>query len=97
MSEHDDEIDTLLKRFIQTVAVLTPERRMQCLKTLTDISECYVDANDKQAVILILEDIAIGVTSINTSFEEASEIVQSVASMFWHTQKDLATAREGSH
>lgn len=97
MSEHDDEIDALLKRFIQTVAVLTPERRMECLKTLTDISECYVDAFDKRAVVLILEDITLNATSINASFEEASEIVQSVASMFWNTQKDLETAREGSH
>lgn len=95
--DHDDELDALLKRFIQAVAVLTPERRTQCLKTLTDISECYVDANDKQAVILILEDIAIGITSINTSFEEANEMVQSVASMFWDTKKDLEAAREGAH
>ena len=58
---------------------------------------CYVDANDKQAVVLILEDMKLNVTSINASFEEASEMVQSVAGMFWETQKDLESAREGSH
>ena len=47
--DHDDEIDALLKRFIQTVAALTPERRMECLKTLTDICVMSMQMTNKQS------------------------------------------------
>lgn len=95
--DYDDETNALIKRFIQIVSELTPERRTECLEMITDISECYVNTSDKQAVVLIVDGMKVNSTSINASFEEASEIVQSIACAFWETQKDMEAAKEGSH